>query len=383
MSANYISNKDENPRRFDYIAKILSASMRTALKEYVDGNSRGPKVVDLDPTTACNFSCRDCISADLLNKDALDAERIDSLLAELAEVGVKGVVFIGGGEPLAHRSMPRPIYRAHELGMSIGLTTNGSLIKRNEDAISECVSWTRVSMDAATQRTFNFFRPSKLNNAFQTIIQGMESLAKRKKGALGYSFLVMQANDGGEVKTNANEIYMAAELAKNIGCDYFEYKPMFDMGHSLLPFTTEIRDVVIQQQAMCQELESTSFRVVAPESIRTLLTGSRQQQEKNYGNCATVEMRTTITPSGVYPCAYHRGREDLKLGSIGEMKFGDWWQSQQVRDARSRVDPRKDCKFFCARHRSNELINAIASLHKSGVPLLDHLIENDLTDIFF
>ena len=35
------------------------------------------------------------------------------------------------------------------------------------------------------------------------------------------------------VETNATDIYKAAKLAKDIGCDYFEVKPSFDPFHFL------------------------------------------------------------------------------------------------------------------------------------------------------
>src|SRR3982751_503063 len=89
-----------NPR-FDYLAKLLREGGRTALGNLVDGNPKGPLIVDFDPTTACNFSCPECISADLLNKEKIPTKRIEELIREFAAAGVQGIVFIGGGEPLA------------------------------------------------------------------------------------------------------------------------------------------------------------------------------------------------------------------------------------------------------------------------------------------
>ena len=73
----------------------------------------------------------------------------------------------------------------YNLGMSIGLTTNGYLIDRHLETIALTVNWTRVSIDAATQKTFNIFRPSRTKCAFNKVISNIGSLAKIKKGKFG------------------------------------------------------------------------------------------------------------------------------------------------------------------------------------------------------
>ena len=108
-------------------------------------------------------------------------------------------------------------------------------------------NWTRVSMDAANEKTFQYLRPSIGGQSkFNHIIKNMESLAKIKKGILGYSFLVRTEADGmspkaagtkesGKIEySNVREIYDAAKLAKEIGCDYFEPKPSYDDDHNLI-----------------------------------------------------------------------------------------------------------------------------------------------------
>ena len=67
-----------------------------------DNPTPRPWVVELDPTTACNLACHGCISANLLNQGGFKRERLKELAREFKEIGVKAVVLIGGGEPMAH-----------------------------------------------------------------------------------------------------------------------------------------------------------------------------------------------------------------------------------------------------------------------------------------
>jgi len=391
--------------RFDFLAKLLRAEVRSEVEAYVKGDLDHPLLIEFDPTTACNYKCPECISAGLLNKERISTERIESLIEEFARSGVRGIIFIGGGEPLAHRCMPRPIRQAYEAGLAVGIVTNGSLVHRHLDTISECAHWTRVSMDAGTAETYLAFRPNTIPDSFRKTIKNMELLARTKRGALGYSFLVMQrpvaeadagrlaGRDGPLVMrdansrpylTNAHEILSAARIAKETGCDYFEYKPMVDATHYLLPFGPELRQVIAEQAGPVAALADESFEVIAPYSIEYLHSTDDPVQPKTYTTCAAMELRTLVTPSGIYPCPYHRGRSDKVLGSVDGGPFDEWWRSGDRKAAMTKIDPSVDCGFYCIRHQTNLVMNALQELDTSGISLLDHLSRTEgIDDPFF
>ena len=64
---------------------------------------------------------------------------------EFIDCGVKAVILIGGGEPLAHRKIGEFIELMGVNDVHIGITTNGTFIDRHLEAISEHSRWTRVS----------------------------------------------------------------------------------------------------------------------------------------------------------------------------------------------------------------------------------------------
>lgn len=313
-----------------FVTKLLQPSLRGRVEEYMRTRTTlGPLVVEFDPTTACNFTCPECISVSLLNKEKIEITRTLALIDEFHRAGVKGIIFIGGGEPLAQQGMPAPILRCRELGISVGLTTNGSLVGRYIEAISECVSWTRVSVDAACQKTFSIFRPSSIRDSFQKITDNIRLLAKYKKGLLGYSFMLIERKSlNGETVTNIHEIYEAARLARELGCDHFEYKPMVDKYHNLIPLSNCAKKSLVEQIAKMQSLNTESFRVIAPSSISHLLNEANKDQPKKYTTCPAMEMRTLVTPKGIYPCPYKRGHDEMKLGDI-DVQFDEYWTSEK------------------------------------------------------
>lgn len=367
----------------DFIDKILQPEIRPQIQEYITNKkTSGPVIVEFDPTTTCNFRCPECINFDLLNKGQIDPKRTLEIVEEFYKAGVKGIIFIGGGEPLTHSGMPKPIVRAHELGMHIGLTTNGSLINRYLDEIAEYVSWTRVSVDAATQKTFSIFRPSLIPDSFKKVTENIKALSEKKKGILGFSFLLIERKlSNGKNTTNCHEVYEAAKLARNLGCDYFEYKPMVDDNHNLIPFSDEVRDSLSKQLYDLPKLDTDRFKVIAPKSIEHLLNAITPDQPKKYTTCPTLEMRTLVTSKGIYPCPYKRGHEKEKIGEISA-HFGEYWKSEERIERVKKINPAIDCRFYCIRHQSNLFLNMLRETHEEGIELLPYMIETNLNDVF-
>lgn len=371
------------PGELDFVDKLLQPEARSRVEELVKkGRTRGPFIVEFDPTTVCNFACPECISIGLLNKGQINPNRVIELINEFSIAGVRGIIFIGGGEPLAHSSMPQPIIHAHKLGMSVGLTTNGSLVDRYIDTIAECIKWTRFSVDAATEPTFNTFRPSHIKNAFSKVISNIERLAKVKKGKIGYSFLLLERSDHDKVLTNCHELLEAAKLAKNIGCDYFEFKPSVDAHHHLIPLSQPMKAMLAQQMKLLGNLETANFRIIYPKSIEHLFTSKSPDQPKSYTSCPTIELRTVVTSKGIYPCPYKRGSEHNLMGSP-DIKFDEYWVStERIAKARE-VNPKVDCTFFCIRHEMNDFLNNLSSAYIEGIDLLKDLMEIQVEDDIF
>ncbi len=333
---------------------------RIAGTDWVAGNS-SPFVVELDPTAACDLACPGCISEDLI---ALGNRFTDQRLMEIGHefiaAGVRAVILIGGGEPLAHRKVGEFITLMGENDIHIGITTNGTFIDRHMDAISKYSQWTRVSMDAATEGMYSILRPTKgagAKNKFARVVANMRGLARSKKGMLGYSFLIQTAADGLGVVNNIGEIYDAARLARDIGCDYFEVKPTYQfregVAHALMKHSEADRQRAAAEVARLDDLETSGFRVVQAINLRHSLAGVDAGQPKEYKECPSTHLRTTVTPTGVFVCPYWRGKEHMRVGDVTSQSFEDVWQGPLRRQVMDRLDTRRDCGFHCLRHDTN------------------------------
>lgn len=346
-------------RNLDLVAKLYQKSIHPDVLTVAGGGRlAAPLVVDLDPTTLCDLACPECISANVLHSGQFGRDRLVEIAGELARSPVRAVILIGGGEPLLHRSIDRVIDVLFDAGIQLGLVTNGTLIGRHLDRLAEKLSWVRVSVDAATAETYDRFRPSRRKTSvFPLIIENMRRLAERKQGRLGYSFLLMQRLDAdGRVReSNYHEVYQAGELAKQIGCDYFELKAMLDEHHYTVNQAAEHVALVEEQVARLRRLEDDSFHILYSSNWDAVRRDADRVEPKQYARCAVAELRTTVTPNGVFVCPYHRGNPKARIGDVASVPFEQMWAKADT----SAIDPRKDCTFICARHRTNLEIQAI------------------------
>ncbi len=319
----------------------------------------GPLVVELDTTEVCNLACPGCISEDLVeNSTSFSKERLLQIGEELYQMGVKAVILIGGGEPLAHPAVGELIQYFGMHDIHIGITTNGYFIDKYLDEIATYSSWTRVSMDAATAETFDRLRPAKDGKSkFDAIINNMRALAKIKKGKLGFSYLIRTEADGFGIESNIHEIYDAAVLAKDIGCDYFEVKPSYSyvggQNHALVKHDPVRMQEARTELAKLHSLESEDFKITKAINLEDSLNCVDQVQEKAYHFCPMGHLRTLICPSGVYVCPYWRGKENFCVGNAREMSISEIWSSSRRSEVMKATDPSVVCDFHCLRHQSN------------------------------
>jgi len=370
-------------KTLDLKSKLSQISVINYLKE-IDWNkgSRAPFVVELDPTSLCNLACPDCISGELLNKDQIPSERLLRLVDEIIDAGVRSVILIGGGEPMMHPAAGEVIRKLGEAKVKIGITTNGLFLKKHLEVTSEYASWVRVSMDAGSSETFNRIRPSKVGKSlFDSAIKNMELFAKYKKGRLGYSFMIFNQGNYGfngipivaggldkvaHIKTNVHEIYEAAILSKNIGCDYFEVKPMYDVNHFAVLQPEIVTSVVDEQLIRARTLNTDTFKVLEATKLWASLHGESNLEPKEYRRCISAQTRTLITSSGVYVCPYFRGAEHKNLGKIQDMNFKELWNGPIRKAVIDKLDPSKDCPMHCIRNDSHLVME---SWLKGGYPL--------------
>lgn len=351
---------------------VLNKIEETNWKE----GTTGPLIVELDTTEACDMACPGCVSEEIMEAGRkFSSKRLMEIAQEFKDLGVKGVVLIGGGEPLAHPKIGDFMQFLGENDISIGITTNGSFIHKYMDIIAKYASWTRISMDAATNEMFLKLRPTKGGGSkFDLIVDSMKKLAKIKKGKLGFSFLIRTEVEGLGIPSNVSEIYDAAVLSKEIGCDYFEVKPSYQYKnnavHSLVKHnSSRMEEAKIEIQKL-EKLVDEDFSIIKAITLDASLNGAQEKQPKEYKMCPSSELRTLVTPSGVYVCPYWRGKDQFNVGNALTTPLKELWNSKKRKDIQNWLDASSHCTFHCLRHETNVEVYNIIEKSKNGTKIV-------------
>ena len=111
------------------------------IRRWDSDGAQGPFTLELYPTLRCNLNCTFCDTTDRHRPatNELSVERQIALIDEAAELGVRRVFILGGGEPLLSAATPKLMERTKALGMEGVLTTNGT--RFSDELIEQTLDW--------------------------------------------------------------------------------------------------------------------------------------------------------------------------------------------------------------------------------------------------
>jgi MoaA/NifB/PqqE/SkfB family radical SAM enzyme len=200
------------------------AEIAARIRRWPAEGPQGPLVLELYPTLACNLSCRFCDTTDRHRPpvDELPTARLLELVDEAADLGVRRVFILGGGEPLVRRrATPALMRRVKEHGLEGVLTTNGTLLDAALTRQLVETGWDEVhfSLDGATASVHDHLRGQA--GAFRKTVRNACRLgqwARRSPGAIprvAIHFVVMGPN--------LHQIPDMVRLAAAIGATRIDY----------------------------------------------------------------------------------------------------------------------------------------------------------------
>ncbi|MGD9787054.1 MAG: heme d1 biosynthesis radical SAM protein NirJ [Sulfuricellaceae bacterium] len=155
-------------------------------------NPPGPVVI-WNLVRRCNLTCKHCysISADKDFPGELNTREVYAVMDDLKAFGVP-VLILSGGEPLLRQDIFAIAHRAKEMGFYVALSSNGTLIGRdNLDAIAGVgFDYVGVSLDGIGA-THDRFR--RLDGAFDAALRGIR-LCRERDIKVGLRFTLTQDN---------------------------------------------------------------------------------------------------------------------------------------------------------------------------------------------
>ena len=346
-----------------------------------------PVLITVDPTNVCNFDCVWCNAAYIRQhrQSSLSAaalRRLADFLPRWGEdnpdfpPGVEAICVAGGGEPLLNPHTPEFIDRVATHGIQVGLVTNGTRLIDAVDALSQC-TWIGVSVDAATADTFNRLKglppgSTALSHITNNIAVLMDYARKHHKRlgsphpsyGVSYKYLLYD-------RDNIGEMYMAAKLAKEIGCKNIHFRPAGTPWDKIgtpeeITFTPEDIELFQEQIALVLELDDDTFSVYGV----THKFSSQFSRANYFRQCHAIFMTGVVEPPKDVEngedafilglCCDRRGDEKLELVSHTS-DFSDInrsWGSKKHWRVHDRIAVAEECPR-CTYQPHNEIYEEV------------------------
>ena len=335
----------------DFAAKLRQPSLLARLQGYVRWQARvraaqaaGQPVADLmrelddvpisinlDLTTACNYACDHCVDFEILNTGArYDHEKLLSSLELLAKRGLKSVIVIGGGEPTTYPKFEEAMIRMKDLGLKLGLVTNGTGMAKVRDIAHrlDAKDWVRLSLDSGTDATFQAMHKPRKAITLDQICEGIPPVkAVNRATKIGFSYIIVwrgcTANDAA-ITENVHEMYTAAERARRYGFDYISFKPFLvradENNAEIVDITqqsnrvADVMGAIRQQLELSKRLETDGFKVVESTNLRVLANNSFRNYTRQPQQCHMQLFRQVLSPLGLFNCPVYRHVEKARIG---------------------------------------------------------------------
>jgi MoaA/NifB/PqqE/SkfB family radical SAM enzyme len=373
-------------REHDFSSKLRQDATLPRLKDYiqwqrrygVDAPDRGlpifsPISINLDLTSACNFSCPFCVDSKLINAGkSLTSAEVKKTVDTLHSHGLLSVILIGGGEPTLHRYFGEIVRYIKSKNLQIGIVTNGSRLEKIE-AIVETLKekdWIRISIDAAGEEVFRDIHLPKTRVTLKRILEKAKKVKeKNPMVSLGYSFVIVWEGveiNGKGLRPNMDEMARSVERAREFSFDYISFKPCLvrfneSQRETLLKNIgkKKERDIIGQIKGYLQEarhLARDQVKILESSNLKAMLNQETDQIKKQPKRCHIQFFRTVVTPFGIFHCPAFRGVEEARIGEAAGYQSEGKFRETLLRTAESVMtfDAEEECREVgCFYNRSN------------------------------
>jgi MoaA/NifB/PqqE/SkfB family radical SAM enzyme len=301
-----------------------------------------PLYVKIKLTWRCNLRCQMCNYWRQERHNALSPELLRATIDELVGLGC-GKIHLSGGEPLLREDLFELIEYMVAKGMRVNLTTNGTLLTREEaERLADSgVKSISVSIDSPEARIHDRIRAK---GAWKRTIKGLRNLRRAIRKAKAKTKIRLNTVVS---RTNYESLVTLPELAHEVEANSVTLIPVDDPEERWLLNKRRIRDYneriapVIASRGLEYGLldshkEAYPFGVEKAE-IEQSKKGWYALGLYDEQPCYAPWTHALITPSAcVYACCMTRGMPK-PLGDLLEASFTDIWQGGTYRAFRARM----------------------------------------------
>lgn len=317
-------------QHLDSESKIIS--QHDWIEAYFEQGMQYPISLEIDPTNRCPLDCPYCVWDEFRkdNQDTLDPEDLMRVVREASEIGIRSLIWTGGGEPLSNRGTVASIQFARRLGLNCGMFTTGvPMTEQVSEVLVDNLDWIRFHLDGATPESYG--ASHRVNpKVFDKVTSNIANFTRLRtlKGSSTRAGIGTVA-----LETNIDEAVLLAQLAKSLGLDYFQYKldltRMLDLNY--LEWWNTVGAPTMQNVAL--SLEDENF------GLHFAINSAYGEVDKS-SKCHVHHMHTSVTATGnVAYCKMTRDKTEWALGNIKEASLKEIFDGDKHKQLLAEVTP--------------------------------------------
>jgi radical SAM protein with 4Fe4S-binding SPASM domain len=301
----------------------LSDTMEMSPMFSIDINA--PYKVDIALTYGCNNECPHCYNEnDRLQMPSLHVENWYKVLDKLGELGVPHLI-LTGGEATLHPDLPQVIRYADQLGMVVGLNTNGRHIahKPYMDQLGEAgLNHVQITLGSCQPEVHDAMMGAK---SFTQTVQGIENALASKVHVITNTTLM---------RTNMDHVEEIIEFLYSLGIRTFAMNGMIYSGGGFATGAAiderEMPALLVRVRDKAQELGMRFLWYTPTEYCRM----SPVELEIGAKRCNAGEYSLCIEPNGdVLPCqSYYVSAGNILNDPWEKIWDGELFQSFRYRE---------------------------------------------------
>ena len=311
-----------------------------------------PISAEIHMSNHCNHRCHFCEATDFFKTDRTLLETIEAkkVVYELKNLGVQGIVWSGGGEPLLHPDFFEILDLSHSLGIANGLITNFSLVPTERiGPLVQQLSWLRVSFNAGNRK--NYQEVHGLDH-FDRVSKNIKMLIKaNQKDENNLPISLSMVYDKKNLHSTLDLVKHAAALRVNS----LHIRPDQFIEDVEWLTSDDVKQKLEDAKRLPQKMQS-SLQVSTSEYME-------QQYIEHYPpSCYAHFFTLSITADGaVNFCKSRFDTPETNCGDIHSMSLHDIWNTPHVKALEKQIQPHT-CAGFCRQMHVNVHVHDLLSI---------------------
>jgi MoaA/NifB/PqqE/SkfB family radical SAM enzyme len=324
-----------------------------------DGKYLAPINVEIDLSNRCDLKCAGCHFAYthvrgpwtgkqdkpdgyIPGGDLMDLNLACDMLNQLADYGIKSVTWTGGGEPTLHKDFDTITAYAAYNGLEQGIYTHGGHITGERAAwMKYYFEWIYFSFDAWDVDSYKLHKGV---NRFDKVCENIRNIvAIPGKATIGMGFLL--------TRDNYRHIYVMQQLARDLGVDYAQFRPLIDFAPNEPNVLLEDTSWIDEAIGLLQQYGDDPFIIADVGRFRRY----QKWTGHGYSTCFWSALQTVITPNGkVWRCTNKREYPDGLIGDLAVESFAELWERSGGSCGFNAA-----CRISCKGDPGNETLNQL------------------------